>query len=480
MFCFVISHKLCGDDNKQSLAKASLFPQQQRIKLSSTEVNKIPARDPHAAGSTVVRWCFCVTRFERTVITMTDFGTLLHEYVFVGGIKKGGTWGGNDCYLAIPLESHLVESTLWAVCAMVAYFLLGYGPLYYEMKTKADEIIRGHVRTTASRATDVIFALMHWGIWSLVVYYKICLHSLANLLQPCHLLLLLQGIAVSTNGSTSALIGCLSFPLIVGAVLGILVPATEGLDHPYEEVCFWIQHYLMMFTALYLLLRNNQVSYKLMNFHAVVGFGNWLIFVFHMVVYLPMDRYFQVNIQFFLCPSEGMKTIFNRLPWYTMWPTYRSTFGVVSVVTSVVLYYVYSGCVSLIVLFMPLGGHEKSSPHTSKNSVNIRHLKNDSTAVFAATGVSMGGSAVTGSPPRSSSRGGSKRGSPERSGSGSGSGSGSAPRSGSPTRRRTKSIDNDDRTGHNGTGHIVTDRLPKTDKESPTKDSSKDSKKKRR
>ena len=77
-----------------------------------------------------------------------------------------------------------------------------------------------------------------------------------------------------------------------------------GLDQPYEAVCFWIQHVLMLFTALFLLVRNNYVSYRLMTLRTL-ALGNWLIFVFHIVVFAPMDRYFLVNVQFFLCPSEG-------------------------------------------------------------------------------------------------------------------------------------------------------------------------------
>ena len=62
----------------------------------------------------------------------------------------------------------------------------------------------------------------------------------------------------------------------------------------------------MLVTALFLLVRNNYVSYRLMSLRTL-GLGNWLIFVFHIVVFAPMDRYFLVNVQFFLCPSEGKK-----------------------------------------------------------------------------------------------------------------------------------------------------------------------------
>ena len=181
----------------------------------------------------------------------------LHEYIFVGGIKKGGTWGGIQCYLAIPLDKYIVEIVLWLFLAGFSLAACDLGRHYFSLKRKAKMLLTGHVRTMSARVVDAIFALMHFGIWLLVVYYKICLHSLVNLLQPCHLLLLLQGIAVISSDVHGAMLGSLSFPLIVGAALGLLVPATDGeFSHDNNHSSFVI-------TLLFVVLSMNSPFLRL-------------------------------------------------------------------------------------------------------------------------------------------------------------------------------------------------------------------------
>jgi hypothetical protein len=270
------------------------------------------------------------------------FLQLLHEYIFSGGIKKGGTWGGVDCFLAIPLETHVMEVCGWLAILVFLYVFFGFHQHYIEMKTAAQRILQNHSRSMVSKVLDAVFAVLHFGIWLLVVYYKVCLRSLVNLLQPCHLLLLLQGIAVVNDGVLSAFIGSLSVVIDVGALMGLVVPATEGLDQPYEKLFFYVQHYLMLVTGLYLLLRNNFVAYKILSLKTLV-LGNLLLMALHILLYAPMDRYFQVNVQFYLCPSEGMDEVFGKWPRFLVWPTYRTTFGVLGLLLTIPLYYTYVG-----------------------------------------------------------------------------------------------------------------------------------------
>jgi hypothetical protein len=54
-----------------------------------------------------------------------------------------------------------------------------------------------------------------------------------------------------------------------------------------------------------------------------------------------LDRYFQVNVNFFLCPSEGMAAPFSILPWFMMWPTYRTFLSLLMFVCSIPLCFGY-------------------------------------------------------------------------------------------------------------------------------------------
>lgn len=205
---------------------------------------------------------------------------ILHDYIFSGGILKGGTWGGKGCQNAVSFEAHYIELALWSMICTILYSKCQYQKYYSKLLETGTIILHQHNRTIVSQIFDVIFGLLHFGIWLLVLYYKINLHSLINLLQPCHLALFIQGLGVIFNGPIGAIIGILSLPLITGPLAAILVPALDGLDQPYEKLFFFIQHYLMLVTPLFLLLRNNSCALRLISFRSII-FSNWGILVVH-------------------------------------------------------------------------------------------------------------------------------------------------------------------------------------------------------
>jgi hypothetical protein len=213
---------------------------------------------------------------------MTEVGIfdILHDYIFSGGISKGGTWGGKDCLAAVTHEKHYTELAIWSIICTILYSKLNYPKYYAKIIDLGTIVLHKHIRTTASQIFDIIFGSLHFGICFLVLYYKINLHSLINLFQPCHLALFIQGLGVIYNGPKGAMIGILSLPLVIGPMAAVLVPALDGLDQPYEKEFFFIQHYLMIVTPFFLLLRNNSCALRLMSFRSIL-FSNWCILIVH-------------------------------------------------------------------------------------------------------------------------------------------------------------------------------------------------------
>jgi hypothetical protein len=216
--------------------------------------------------------------------TLSRIPSILHDYIFSGGILKGGSWGGKECQSIVTLEAHSAELLLWFLICAIMLSLCQYKQIYREMVEEAALILKNHQRTNISQALDILFAILHFGIWFLVLYYKITLHSLINLCQPCHIALFVQGVGVLVGGPEGAIIGILSLPLVVGPIGALMVPALDGLDQPYEELFFFIQHYLLLITPLFLLLRNNYCAYKLISFRSLL-FANWAILVLHWFVF---------------------------------------------------------------------------------------------------------------------------------------------------------------------------------------------------
>lgn len=223
--------------------------------------------------------------------TLSRIPSILHDYIFSGGISKGGSWGGKECQSIVSLEAHSAELLLWFLICAIMLKLCQYKQIYREMVGEAALILKNHQRTIISQSLDVLFATLHFGIWFLVLYYKITLHSLINLCQPCHIALFVQGVGVLIGGPEGAIIGILSLPLVVGPIGALMVPALDGLDQPYEELFFFIQHYLLLVTPIFLLLRNNYCAYKLITFRSLL-FANWAILVLHWFVFAVCIDYY--------------------------------------------------------------------------------------------------------------------------------------------------------------------------------------------
>jgi TMEM164 family len=195
--------------------------------------------------------------------------------------------GGKQCAAAIPVDVNIAEFVVNAIVAGLIYRFGGFHKIFLSMYDTADKIINKNPakKPLFFAVFDVVFAVIHFGMWFQVLYYKINLHSLVNLLQPCHISLLSYGFAATMDGPASALITVLVLPeTLVGAAAALAVPATDGLDQPFEKISFFIQHYLLLITPLYLLVRNRFVAYKIATLPAMT-LSLLCIWLQHVVIY---------------------------------------------------------------------------------------------------------------------------------------------------------------------------------------------------
>lgn len=222
-----------------------------------------------------------------------EFLDQVHEMIFSGGLKKGGTWGGPDCTAAVSTSTNVMECSMWCAVIVGIYIWLGIPEVLRELVKKSEKLINQQDQRLFWRKVDFLFATIHGAMWLLVVYYKINLKSLVNLLQPCHLALLAEGVAAAWNGPYVTLVAMLTLPLLTGAVMALAFPATTGLDQPFEETSFFIQHYLLLVTPLYLLCRHNCAGAKLFTWRVLIV-ANWIQMVIHW-------SFFAVSIQQTYC-----------------------------------------------------------------------------------------------------------------------------------------------------------------------------------
>jgi hypothetical protein len=71
-----------------------------------------------------------------------------------------------------------------------------------------------------------------------------------------------------------------------------------------------------------------------------------------------VDLLLNVNVEFMLCPTAAMLTIFPLLPAWVLWPSYRSTLTLVVIVVGTLISYFY---VAVAALLRKVSGGAKAS-----------------------------------------------------------------------------------------------------------------------
>ena len=139
-------------------------------------------------------------------------------------------------------------------------------------------------QTKGGRFFDKLLGSIHFLMYLQICYYKFNMSSLVNLIQPCHLILLLEGIALVSDGPLGIMITTLILPSLTGTLLAIFFPDTSGLHQPFEEQSYWIQHYLIITVPIYLLQRRRNVACDMCS-PTTIFIGLWILGFLHWSLY---------------------------------------------------------------------------------------------------------------------------------------------------------------------------------------------------
>jgi TMEM164 family len=180
----------------------------------------------------------------------------------------------------VSAEIHCLETSFWLLICLVCASYFNIISIVKNLKSKISIELLALRSSNSTCLVDRLLGLVHIIMFLQLVYYKFNKRSLVNLLQPCHLVLLTQGISLLVSEATGSLLAILSLPFIVGAVLAMLFPDTSGLDQPLEEMSYWIQHVFLLITPLYLLVRSDFLAarYSSMN---TIWLSGWFVLLLH-------------------------------------------------------------------------------------------------------------------------------------------------------------------------------------------------------
>lgn len=208
-----------------------------------------------------------------------------------GALEKGGVWGGPECISSVSFVTHYKEFILWSCIILTIYLAFNLGDFYSDLKQKIiDDIAaikknnNGKLISSKQRFFEIIVGLIHMAICCHLFYCKYTISSLINLLQPCHVICFIQGIALLRNDHVTILISLFVLPALIGTLLAMLFPETNGLDLPFEIESYWIQHYFIQLVPIYLLIKANGLGLKYFSFKSVL-MGVWILTFAHYIVF---------------------------------------------------------------------------------------------------------------------------------------------------------------------------------------------------
>lgn len=209
---------------------------------------------------------------------MSTFVKSIHDILVSGALAKG--WGGPICRAAVDFNTHIIESLFWLSIAAISFKVVEIPSRIHTLSNKIHAQLAMNKQNSFSRAVDLLLGTIHFAMFAHILYFKWNILSMVNMIQPCHVILLLQGIALFSKGSTGVLITIFVLPALTGTMSAMLFPDVGGLDQFFEMESYWIQHYLIQAVPLYLLSRRNFLALKFANWFSVF-MGVWILLVLH-------------------------------------------------------------------------------------------------------------------------------------------------------------------------------------------------------
>jgi len=228
---------------------------------------------------------------------MTDQEDYSESLLYGGVLYHIEGNGGPDCVTFLSPVRLLCETIVFVTLSIVLLVntikKIKVTLPKFEKKTYSTEL-------SFSRAIHLaVFAL----VFGVEIGYKLSSRQVIYLLNPCHIISILQLYLLASPTSTlSTTIFRLHLYWLVGPLLAVLFPVTNSLLLPQEVTVYWIQHTLILTSPLFLLIRGD---YKLepTNDWAWPGLAFSLYSLYHWLVVQPMGILTWANLNSMLCPA---------------------------------------------------------------------------------------------------------------------------------------------------------------------------------
>lgn len=254
---------------------------------------------------------------EAALAASSSLVTTLLDWTYGGVDFLGpGNNGGPECRDHVPGDRRLMETLVGLSAPAMTLLLMG------STSTSANEITVQPVKKQHHHySLGRIFLLVTLSfVFGIEVGYKFATKQLIFLLNPCHIMTVLELYILAAPADLfrfNVTLFRTMLHYLHGPLAAILFPVTECLHMPFEKETYWIQHVLLLVVPFYLLLgdkTHNYVAYKPFDMiwllRAYLAWAAWHWIVLQGVGYLTL-----ANVGSMLCaaPSDPFHGPYYRL-----------------------------------------------------------------------------------------------------------------------------------------------------------------------